>query len=120
MHIYSIEVASFLEKLIKTIHIATSHYENILLHVFALERNERVPLNLGFKLTILIFKSLGSLQFVGFFPIQFAILSTDMDYCILTFIKKHNLQEKVVKFVVYLFQVLSFVPLTCAMKLRQF
>ena len=76
-------VVRFLEKIIETIHIPTSHYDSTILSALSLQINVRALFNLGFNLAILIFTTLTAFQFISTFPYNFVILITDIDYCIL-------------------------------------
>lgn len=121
MHIYLVAVDCFLEKNNWNIHIPTRHYENILLPAFALEINVSSPFNLGFNLiAILIFTSLASLQLVYFFHRIHHFINRYGLLHLNIYLEKYNFQEKVIKYLAYLFPVLSFVPSTCIVNLRQF
>ena len=82
VYMFTTTVVSFLEKIIETIHIPTSHYDNTILSALSFQINVRALFNLDFNLVILIFTTLTAFQ-CSLFPYNFVILIKDIDYCIL-------------------------------------
>ena len=58
VYMFTTAAVSFLEKIIETIHIPTSHYDNAILSALSFQINVRALFNLDFNLVILIFTTL--------------------------------------------------------------